>query len=162
MNDLDEAIREHLELKRKHGASEDEVVTKEREAQRQGALPSDPGAQRAGVDELPPAGEEELEPEREAEPERVEPSADVSALDVEPDEVLPEEALDLEIAPAEDPPADADAEGPPPNWAANLPEDREEAGEDPLEETPDFLENTPDQDQLWFEQRPPKDFNFDD
>ena len=33
--------------------------------------------------------------------------------------------------------------------------------EDVLEETPEFLEETPEQDRLWFEQRPPKDFDFD-
>jgi hypothetical protein len=33
--------------------------------------------------------------------------------------------------------------------------------EDVLEETPEFLEETPDQDRLWFEQRPPKDFDLD-
>jgi hypothetical protein len=33
---------------------------------------------------------------------------------------------------------------------------------DALEETPDFLEESPDDDQLWFEQKPPKDFDFDD
>jgi len=34
--------------------------------------------------------------------------------------------------------------------------------EDVLEDTPDFLEDTPEDDDLWFEQRPPKDFDFDD
>lgn len=34
--------------------------------------------------------------------------------------------------------------------------------EDVLEETPDFLEEAPEDDQLWFEQKPPKDFDFDD
>lgn len=34
-------------------------------------------------------------------------------------------------------------------------------GEDVLEETPDFLQDTPDHDRLWFEQRPPRDFDFD-
>jgi hypothetical protein len=34
--------------------------------------------------------------------------------------------------------------------------------EDVLEETPDFLHDTPDHDRLWFEQRPPKDFDFDE
>jgi hypothetical protein len=34
--------------------------------------------------------------------------------------------------------------------------------EDLLEETPDFLEEAPEDDQLWFEQKPPKDFDFDD
>jgi hypothetical protein len=34
-------------------------------------------------------------------------------------------------------------------------------GDDVLEETPEFLQDTPDHDRLWFEQRPPKDFDFD-
>ncbi len=34
--------------------------------------------------------------------------------------------------------------------------------EDMLEETPEFLEETPEHDRLWFEQRPPRDFDFDD
>ncbi len=33
---------------------------------------------------------------------------------------------------------------------------------DALEETPDFLEEAPEDDELWFEQKPPKDFDFDD
>jgi hypothetical protein len=33
--------------------------------------------------------------------------------------------------------------------------------EDVLEETPEFLQDTPDHDRLWFEQKPPKDFDFD-
>lgn len=33
---------------------------------------------------------------------------------------------------------------------------------DVLGGTPDFLEETPEDDQLWFEQKPPKDFDFDD
>jgi len=39
----------------------------------------------------------------------------------------------------------------------------EDAGvdEDVLEVTPDFLQDTPEHDRLWFEQRPPKDFDFD-
>jgi hypothetical protein len=40
-------------------------------------------------------------------------------------------------------------------WAAPGP------GEDVLEETPDFLRDTPEQERLWFEQRPPRDFDFD-
>lgn len=34
--------------------------------------------------------------------------------------------------------------------------------DDVLEETPEFLQDTPDHDRLWFEQRPPKDFDFDE
>ena len=33
--------------------------------------------------------------------------------------------------------------------------------EDVLEETPDFLQETPEHDRLWFEQKPPRDFDFD-
>ena len=46
------------------------------------------------------------------------------------------------------------------------PETGEQGGEkksddDVLEETPEFLQDTPDHDRLWFEQRPPRDFDFD-
>ena len=34
-------------------------------------------------------------------------------------------------------------------------------GEDVLEETPDFLQETPEHDRLWFEQKPPRDFDLD-
>jgi hypothetical protein len=37
----------------------------------------------------------------------------------------------------------------------------EEERDDMLEETPEFLQDTPDHDRLWFEQRPPRDFDFD-
>ena len=40
-------------------------------------------------------------------------------------------------------------------------EAEEPAEEDVLEETPEFLRDTPEQDRLWFEQRPPRDFDFD-
>jgi hypothetical protein len=32
--------------------------------------------------------------------------------------------------------------------------------DDELEDTPDFLQETPEHDRLWFEQKPPKDFDF--
>ncbi len=34
-------------------------------------------------------------------------------------------------------------------------------GEDVLEETPEFLQETPEHDRLWFEQKPPRDFDLD-
>lgn len=56
--------------------------------------------------------------------------------------------------------AEFDVEGsmsaPPEDSPPPLPE----AG-DVLEETPEFLQDTPDHDRLWFEQRPPRDFDFD-
>ena len=41
-------------------------------------------------------------------------------------------------------------------------QESEEEGEDVLEGTPDFLEETPEHDRLWFEQKPPRDFDFDE
>jgi hypothetical protein len=54
--------------------------------------------------------------------------------------------------------------------AAELEESEEDEGEAPsprsdsdvLEDTPNFLEDAPEDDELWFEQKPPKDFDFDD
>ncbi|MGI8557492.1 MAG: hypothetical protein ACR2ND_04145, partial [Solirubrobacteraceae bacterium] len=37
----------------------------------------------------------------------------------------------------------------------------EPGAEDVLEQTPEFLQETPEHDRLWFEQSPPKDFDFD-
>jgi len=61
-------------------------------------------------------------------------------------------------------PAEAEAE-PEAEVEEQPPAPREESRhgeEDVLEETPDFLEETPEDDELWFEQKPPKDFDFDD
>jgi hypothetical protein len=41
-------------------------------------------------------------------------------------------------------------------------EEQDQPTGDVLGGTPDFLEETPEDDQLWFEQKPPKDFDFDD
>ena len=42
-------------------------------------------------------------------------------------------------------------------------EDDEAVADEPdvLEDTPDFLQETPEHDRLWFEQKPPRDFDFD-
>ena len=44
--------------------------------------------------------------------------------------------------------------------AGAAPEAAEGEREDVLEETPDFLQETPEHDRLWFEQKPPRDFEF--
>jgi hypothetical protein len=54
--------------------------------------------------------------------------------------------------------ADAEGEEPAKEERASA----EEPVEDVLEETPDFLRETPEQDRLWFEQRPPRDFDFNE
>jgi hypothetical protein len=163
MGDLDDAIREHLELKRKHGASEEEVVLKQHEAQQQGALPREPGAVRADFEQ----------PEVSAAPSAPEPvhDAELSPADEpEPDEVLPEDALELDVplpeavAPSEltDSKPASDRPESEPSEVPDEQEGREALNESMLEETPEFLEDTPEQDRLWFEQRPPKDFDFGD
>ena len=88
----------------------------------------------AGVEPLQRAAEPEPEPparEPEPEPAAREPEPEPPAREAEP-------------AP---PPAQRAAE-----------EDAEDA--DVLEETPEFLQETPEHDRLWFEQRPPRDFDF--
>ena len=69
---------------------------------------------------------------------------------------------DAGIAPAAEPEADegeAPAPPPPPRVGEGEGDDEDE---DLLEETPDFLQDTPEGERLWFEQKPPKDFDFDD
>ena len=39
-------------------------------------------------------------------------------------------------------------------------EPEEPGDEDVLEETPEFLQDAPEHDRLWFEQKPPRDFDF--
>jgi hypothetical protein len=84
----------------------------------------------------------------------------------------------LEAPLTDDAPLSDEEEMPSPSAAPSLPldEDREGEGdtrprpdfdpdtghEDVLEDTPEFLEDAPEDDELWFEQRPPKDFDFDD
>jgi hypothetical protein len=78
----------------------------------------------------------------------------------------PEPESELEVAEPDDEPESEEYDEPEP---VEEPEPVAEAepqaprhDEDVLEETPDFLEETPEDDQLWFEQKPPKDFDFDD
>src|SRR3954447_11447801 len=149
---LDDAIREHLELKRRHGASREELERQEQEAlgpARQGEF-ARPASEPAPAEEVPSA-DAEAEPEAEASPvapppvpvEEPAPEPEPAWLD-EPDEVPAEDALEHhQAAPAEEPAAAAPG------------------GDDVLEETPDFLQETPEHDRLWFEQKPPRDFDFD-
>ena len=218
---LDDAIREHLDLKRRRGADPAEVERAEREAlgpvRRGPEAPGEiePGAEHEIEEPLAYDHEEESddweEPfhedagngfvthETPAEP----PPFDVSdepftadappaRADVEPthyehyeepgpasataepvDEFAPAETPAPHAAPIEDEPPEPQPPGPADHAGAETAEyeveaafeeeDREKGAdtEDVLEETPDFLQDTPDHDRLWFEQRPPRDFDFD-
>jgi hypothetical protein len=95
--------------------------------------------------------EPEHEPEPEPEPDPA-PAAPTGHVPLQP----------LAPASAYEPP-------PSPSYAASAPPVQHEPDivpaddepEDVLEETPEFLEETPEHDRLWFEQRPPRDFDFD-
>jgi hypothetical protein len=168
---LDDAIREHLELKRQHGADPDEVSRQEREAlgaarRAEFAKTAEEGEAgdeqpAAEVEEQAPATAEEPAPEPEPEPE---PAAgepfDVEAVDPPPDAEIEAAKPGYE----EDPWLEEDRDEVPAGDSLEHPRTGEEkAGEeeDVLEETPDFLQETPEHDRLWFEQRPPRDFDWD-
>jgi hypothetical protein len=192
MGILDDAIREHLDLKRKHGAQDAEVQQLEDEAFGPPARPGEPD-----FPERPPAGElpeEEVvaadaateEGEPDYGPPEPEPLADAGPLPAEAeepaffdqDEAEASALDDLGPAPAPEPAAEPEAivgeptvEHPAPLLE---PEDEEfeefrepgvseeEGEEDVLEETPEFLRDTPENERLWFEQGEPQDFDFDD
>jgi hypothetical protein len=138
---LDDAIREHLELKRKHGADPEDVARQEQEA-------------------LGPGKRNEF-----AQTEPDEPAAvSIDAAPDEPEPPLQEEPPAPEIPPAgqeEDPWLDEDHEEVPAEESLQPPQAERPGEEDVLEETPDFLQETPEHDRLWFEQKPPKDFDWD-
>ena len=168
MGILDDAIREHLELKRRLGASEEELELKETEAFGAAGVPPRIEAEPAETEAdfqvertASPQAEAEVAPEDPWEP----PGSD-DLLD--PDEVLPPESLERNGSYAPPPPIDHESlpasseqeeshEDPLDEW------DEEPAPptEDVLQETPEFLEETPEHDRLWFEQKPPKDFDLD-
>ena len=171
---LDEAIKDHLELKRRHGADPGEVSRQEREAFGPGQMPAIPDVAPAATAEHTAAADTPM-PADEPVAER---SYDVGLHDVpEASEALPEPDDRRFTAPAQDhePPATAPADrfssssrDDDIDWSEPPPLREEEPGaeaasaedEDVLEETPEFLQETPEHDRLWFEQRPPKDFDF--
>jgi hypothetical protein len=179
---LDDAIREHLDLKRRHGADPTEIERAEQEALgpvRRGPDQldeplfdhADGDEQELAYDEEDGEWEERLDDEEEPLPPR--PAAEP---DYEPSHAAEESQSDEPWGPedsfAEEHPS-GDLSSPPPQPAQPVSSVGEETveyeledipegeGDDVLEETPDFLQDTPDHDRLWFEQRPPRDFDFD-
>src|SRR5690349_15337071 len=158
---LDDAIREHLELRRKHGADPDDVARQEREALGPGqrnefAQPE--GEPAAAQPEAPAA-----EPEVEATPVEPEPAVEDALPEGEPG--IPEEPTAEHPAAApgydEDPWLEGEADEVPAEDALEQRPPAAPGEEDVLEETPEFLQETPEHDRLWFEQKPPRDFDWD-
>lgn len=124
----------------------------ERASQRTAAFsPEDVAAATAAHDAEAEAATVGVDPEPEAEAPVHEDSDFVYERDPEPQEEAPEPAVhELEATREHSAPAAAEP----------APTDAPEEPEDVLEETPDFLQETPEHDRLWFEQRPPRDFDF--
>ena len=230
MGILDDAIREHLELKRSHGASDDEIRLKETEVfgtPRQEVAPEAPPEEHTQLlspeDELQPAPEDPyaVHPDDElvADPEATPPPPHgdaPAAAEPEPLEPAPEDpyavhpgesltpdpgspaaapghphhhhdeqhpaladhdhiggeehppepvfghAAETPAAPPDAPldpgPVEEEPVGEPP--VEEPPVEGEAEDEDVLEETPEFLQDAPEHDRLWFEQKPPRDFDF--
>jgi hypothetical protein len=180
---LDDAIREHLELKRLRGVDPGAVAREEQDALgsvlREGPSGSEgddeaspdtynlasPDA-RSSRDDPSAPGQETVEINMEAE---LAAGADLGheqeAAPPKPAELLArahtpgstEESLEWEVP---DRRSDETAAGAGPDDDSGTGED--EHVEDVLEETPDFLRDTPEQERLWFEQRPPRDFDFNE
>jgi hypothetical protein len=145
---LDEAIREHLELKRRAGADATEVARQEREALgpvvRGDPLTADLPPSQPTYEAAPPAG---------FEPEFYEDDVEYEDEYDEPGD--PQTSEHPVVPPAAGPPAHY----PPAQHVVEDP--HSDAPDDVLEQTPEFLQETPEHDRLWFEQAPPQEFDFD-
>jgi hypothetical protein len=213
MGVLDQAIREHLALKRQHGADPGELARLEQEAlgppvrETQEVLtaatgpptpspgtatttPAEPepwadeapegrgspatapfdaeqaladeDVERAGAtaaDESPPA--EPAPPAAAVQPgaRTADPADTTGEPTATPDEATVPAPETSEPAATRPEPAEPAEPAEPPS-VEDLPAEGE-AAEDVLEETPEFLQETPEHDRLWFEQKPPRDFDFD-
>ena len=203
MGILDDAIRQHLELKRRHGVPEQELQRQEEEAlgparrdvaqQREEAEPAPGQTATAEADEAAaPAAVQEtalLDRETSARNEAAPTATDEGRVEDEPHAAV--EPTPVEPPPVEPPPHEPDPHvalrDTEPHGFEALEEEEQladkgaderededeellsaeeeaeaEAGDpDVLEDTPDFLQETPEHDRLWFEQKPPRDFDFD-
>jgi len=201
---LDDAIRQHLDLKRRHGANPSDVAKLEHEAfgpttRAEPLATSEPDAAATAPDTAAAShdapyedetahddAELEAEEQRPAadsaapQPEAVAPSAEFVEPAAEPVEPAAAEREPPALEPVREPPAPAPEPEPlRPGGAVRLddigertvdpsaldhepdPQPDAEPGEhDELEETPEFLQETPEHDRLWFEQKPPRDFDF--
>lgn len=188
---LDDAIKEHLELKRRRGADPTEVEREEREALGPVRRMAEEGPSQDLPASLPAEALESGDPA----PERVVfDEAGPEHVGFEEDDLFEEDTASHGVLtpPAPAPPTESASEPDPAPTGYDEPiaphhdedgpetaeydveaehiqqEGHEEGGteEDPenddmLQETPEFLQDTPEHDRLWFEQRPPRDFDFD-
>ncbi len=203
---LDDAIRDHLDLKRRRGADPAEVERAEREAL--GPVRRNPSPSDLAEEDAAAAPEGGVAYDQAGEEDWVHDSVQTSAAETEFDEPPLEagppaqftpvpppftevhDASDEDESPYDEEPVREPVSPAPPamghagpdtaeydvedamaaeddEFEDDEPERRpvhrsDDSDEDVLEETPEFLQDTPDHDRLWFEQRPPKDFDFDE
>jgi hypothetical protein len=253
MGILDDAIREHLDLKRSHGATDSELRRLEDEAFGPPSRPGEPdfpeseeapaqagngaAAETAVVDAPAPEAEGAPAPEVDVQPGPEQPAAEHPLVEATPDapghasepdaddqttvydhisdeelphedlepvaeeppsdeapapeephapgapdvpiesletveHPFPDEVVEPETSPdddpessheepgAEAPPAIDDEPEAPPSEEDPALEGEPEEGDDVLADTPEFLKDAPEDDELWFEQGEPKDFDF--
>jgi hypothetical protein len=204
MGILDQAIREHLELKRSRGATDSELQRMEDEAFGPPSRPGEPDfpEQEGETTELsgngvgreePVVEATEAPPPAEGEQDQGEPEPELGDLDLELDEEVPADEPPLpETSPESREPQDTAApeapiesldtvEHPLPEEVEDETDDERSAEDDPgehdpgehdpdeadsdededvLADTPEFLKDAPEDDELWFEQGKPKDFDF--
>ena len=177
---LDDAIRDHIDLLRRRGADPTDIAKAEAEALGPVVREVDEPPAHDDVDEVVagtepvPAPEHEDFEHDEDEDGDIATGSDAQAapvsqatehFDVFADEGVDSEAdLAIEEDDVEDESlhsVDAD-EAPAQKEEPAAPSPIVEGEGDILEGTPDFLEESPDHDRLWFEQAPPKDFDFED
>jgi hypothetical protein len=187
MGMLDDAIREHLELKRLKGADPGDVARQEHEALgrvrrdvdhspeddqltvhdgQETKTEDDARAASSGTSGSVPhgAGQETIEINMEAELADApagsdEPPASRTAPVGHPAHTLSDSGDSLEW----EMPGDRTQQDEPAEEVGSDEGDSDDGQvEDVLEETPDFLRETPEHERLWFEQRPPRDFDFNE
>ena len=199
MGMLDDAIREHLELKRLRGADPGDVAREERDALgpiRREALAApakdadaEVGPAQFGKEEAAASDASAFQaPTPESDPHLAEAGAGQETVEINMEAELGGDAKKVAEPPAPHGGGRSAPVGHPAHTQASseesleweMPGDRsqdaategtaDDGGQDPadepvedvLEETPDFLRDTPEQERLWFEQRPPRDFDFNE
>ena len=195
MGILDDAIKEHLELKRRRGADPTEIEREEREALgpvRRMAEESSAGDEQVSAEipedqhlAEPEIFDDEHESEHEHEEfedddedvEDIEEDTAAHAVVEHPEPAQPSDSAAEPAGPAdarygesvspayddddEDAPETAEYDVEAEHHGSEAEDPKGEDDDDMLEETPEFLQDAPEHDRLWFEQRPPRDFDFD-
>lgn len=155
---LDDAIREHLELKRLRGADPGDVARAEQDVLgpidcEQGSEPGEqPNVQIEGSST--PDGSSFF-----SKPGPAPDAAREASTPTRGGQETVEINMEAELARESEREGNAHDEDEP-SRSRGFEESKQV--EDVLEEIPDFLQDTPEQERLWFEQRPPRDFDFNE